>query len=84
MADANGPEAGVAFLAENKNKPGVVNVPNVFRVPTDSTESKCAPSFSLIVNLQVTLPSGLQYKVLEEGPGMDHPKVHTPPLMYMI
>jgi hypothetical protein len=40
--------------------------------------------FSLIVSLQVTLPSGLQYKVLEEGPGMDHPKVHTPPLMYMI
>ena len=40
--------------------------------------------FSLIVSLQVTLPSGLQYKVLEEGPGMDHPKVHTLPLMYMI
>jgi hypothetical protein len=29
MADANGPEAGVAFLAENKNKPGVVNVQSV-------------------------------------------------------
>jgi hypothetical protein len=81
MADANGSEAGVAFLAENKNKPGVVNIPNVFRV---STESKCVPCFSLRFNLQVTLPSGLQYKVLEEGPGMDHPKVHTPPLMYMI
>ena len=49
MSDPNGAEAGVAFLAENKSKPGVV-----------------------------TLPSGLQYKVLEEGPGMDHPKVDTP------
>lgn len=49
MADPNGAEAGVKFLAENKGKPGVV-----------------------------TLPSGLQYKVLEEGPGMDHPKVDTP------
>ena len=26
----------------------------------------------------VTLPSGLQYKVLEEGPGMEHPTVGTP------
>ena len=26
----------------------------------------------------VTLASGLQYKVLEEGPGMEHPKVGTP------
>ena len=26
----------------------------------------------------ITLPSGLQYKVLEEGPGMEHPKVGTP------
>ena len=26
----------------------------------------------------VTLPSGLQYKVIYEGPGMDHPKVDTP------
>ena len=47
--DCNGKEAGLAFLAENKDKPGVI-----------------------------TLPSGLQYKVLEEGPGMEHPKVGTP------
>merc|ERR1711975_108297 len=26
----------------------------------------------------VTLPSGLQYKVLEEGPGMQHPTVNSP------
>ena len=26
----------------------------------------------------ITLPSGLQYKVLEEGAGMEHPKVGTP------
>eukprot|EP00286_Rhodomonas_abbreviata_P006592 CAMPEP_0181317994 /NCGR_PEP_ID=MMETSP1101-20121128/16768_1 /TAXON_ID=46948 /ORGANISM="Rhodomonas abbreviata, Strain Caron Lab Isolate" /LENGTH=339 /DNA_ID=CAMNT_0023425431 /DNA_START=24 /DNA_END=1043 /DNA_ORIENTATION=+ len=49
MADPNGKEAGIAFLAENKNKDGVI-----------------------------TLPSGLQYKVLEEGGGLEHPKVDTP------
>ena len=48
-ADPNGKEAGIAFLKENAERPGVI-----------------------------TLPSGLQYKVLEEGPGMDHPKVGTP------
>ena len=47
-SDPNGAEAGVAFLAENKSKPGVI-----------------------------TLPSGLQYKVLAEGPGMDHPKANN-------
>ena len=26
----------------------------------------------------ITLPSGLQYKVLKEGPGLEHPKVGTP------
>jgi len=26
----------------------------------------------------VTLPSGLQYKVLEEGPGLEHPTVNSP------
>merc|ERR1719191_2254491 len=26
----------------------------------------------------VTLPSGLQYKVLEEGAGLEHPKVDSP------
>ena len=36
QAYANGSEAGVAFLAENMNKPGVVNVPNFFRVSTES------------------------------------------------
>ena len=41
--------AGEAYLAENKDKEGVV-----------------------------TLPSGLQYKVLEEGAGMEHPLVGTP------
>eukprot|EP00535_Pseudo-nitzschia_heimii_P008654 CAMPEP_0197178270 /NCGR_PEP_ID=MMETSP1423-20130617/3607_1 /TAXON_ID=476441 /ORGANISM="Pseudo-nitzschia heimii, Strain UNC1101" /LENGTH=258 /DNA_ID=CAMNT_0042627977 /DNA_START=112 /DNA_END=888 /DNA_ORIENTATION=+ len=39
-------EAGLAFLAENKGKPGVVE-----------------------------LPSGLQYKVLRKGRGIDHPVV---------
>merc|ERR1719301_427307 len=48
-ADPNGKEAGIAFLAENKNKEGVI-----------------------------TLPSGLQYKVLREGGGLEHPKVGTP------
>ena len=42
-------EAGLAFLAENKNKPGVI-----------------------------TLPSGLQYKVLKKGKGLDHPTVSAP------
>jgi len=42
-------EEGVAFLAENKTKEGVI-----------------------------TLASGLQYKVLEEGPGLEHPAVGTP------
>ena len=42
-------EAGLAFLAENKDKPGVI-----------------------------TLPSGLQYKVLKKGKGLDHPTVSAP------
>ncbi len=42
-------EAGLAFLAENKDKPGVI-----------------------------TLPSGLQYKVLKRGKGLDHPTVSAP------
>ena len=41
-------EAGLKFLEENKNKPGVI-----------------------------TLPSGLQYKVLREGDGDSHPKAST-------
>jgi len=49
MSDPNGKEAGIAFLAENKSKEGVI-----------------------------TLASGLQYKVLEEGAGLEHPKVSTP------
>lgn len=42
-------EAGLAFLAENTDKPGVI-----------------------------TLPSGLQYKVLKRGKGLDHPTVSAP------
>jgi len=49
MSDPNGAEAGVAFLADNKTKEGVI-----------------------------VLPSGLQYKVLEEGGGLEHPTVSTP------
>ena len=49
MADPNGREAGIAFLAENGKKEGVI-----------------------------TLKSGLQYRVLEEGAGLEHPKVGTP------
>lgn len=49
MSDPNGKEAGAKFLADNKDKPGVI-----------------------------TLASGLQYKVLEEGGGLEHPKVGTP------
>merc|ERR1712216_899188 len=49
MADPNGKEAGVAFLAENASKPGVI-----------------------------TLPPGLQYKVLKEGGGLEHPTASTP------
>ena len=41
--------AGLKFLAENKDKDGVV-----------------------------TLPSGLQYKVLRSGDGTDHPLVNSP------
>lgn len=41
--------AGLAFLAANKDKEGVV-----------------------------TLPSGLQYKVLRSGEGTDHPLVNSP------
>ena len=48
-SDPNGQAAGVAFLAENSLKPGVI-----------------------------ALPSGLQYKVLREGGGLEHPKVGTP------
>ena len=48
-AEAGTNEAGLAFLAENKNKPGVV-----------------------------TLPSGLQYKVLTKGKGPAHPTVDSP------
>ena len=47
--DPNGAEAGVAYLAANKDKEGVV-----------------------------TLASGLQYRVLEEGGGLEHPLVSTP------
>merc|ERR1719183_2840470 len=49
MADANGAEAGKAFLEANKSKDGVI-----------------------------TLPSGLQYRVMEEGPGLEHPTVDSP------
>ena len=42
-------EAGLAFLAENKDKPGVI-----------------------------TLESGLQYKVLRKGKGIDHPTRDAP------
>ena len=47
--DPNGVQAGKAFLASNKARPGVT-----------------------------TLASGLQYRVLEEGGGLAHPKVSTP------
>ena len=47
--DPNGEQAGKAFLAANKARPGVT-----------------------------TLASGLQYRVLEEGGGLAHPKVSTP------
>lgn len=46
-------EAGLAFLAENKEKEGVI-----------------------------TLSSGLQYKVLRKGRGMDHPAVNAPCLCH--
>ena len=42
-------EKGLAFLAENKVKEGVI-----------------------------TLQSGLQYKILDEGAGLEHPKSSTP------
>ncbi len=42
-------EAGLAFLAENKQKEGVI-----------------------------TLPSGLQYKVLKKGRGSAHPTINSP------
>lgn len=42
-------DAGLAFLAENKDKPGVIS-----------------------------LPSGLQYKVLKKGRGPAHPTVNAP------
>jgi len=42
-------EAGLAFLAENKGKSGVIS-----------------------------LPSGLQYKVLKKGKGLDHPTENSP------
>jgi len=48
-SDPNGEAAGIAFLEENKAKPGVI-----------------------------TLPSGLQYSVLQEGGGVEHPTVSTP------
>jgi FKBP-type peptidyl-prolyl cis-trans isomerase FklB len=46
-------EEGLAFLAENKDKPGVV-----------------------------TLPSGLQYKILRSGDGLYHPSVSSPCLCH--
>jgi FKBP-type peptidyl-prolyl cis-trans isomerase FklB len=46
-------EEGLAFLEENKDKPGVV-----------------------------TLPSGLQYKVLRSGDGLYHPSVSSPCLCH--
>jgi FKBP-type peptidyl-prolyl cis-trans isomerase FklB len=49
FANAGTNEAGLAFLEENKGKPGVV-----------------------------TLPSGLQYKVLTKGKGPAHPTVDSP------
>lgn len=49
LVSAGSNEEGLAFLAENKDKPGVV-----------------------------TLPSGLQYKVLTKGRGADHPTVDSP------
>lgn len=49
FVDAGTNEAGLAFLAENRNKPGVVS-----------------------------LPSGLQYKVLTKGRGPAHPTIESP------
>ncbi|KAL3913676.1 MAG: hypothetical protein SGARI_000535 [Bacillariaceae sp.] len=49
VVDAGTNEAGLAFLAENKQKSGVV-----------------------------TLPSGLQYKVLSKGKGPAHPTADSP------
>ena len=49
VVEAGTNEAGLAFLAENKDKPGVI-----------------------------TLPSGLQYKVLTKGKGPAHPTVDSP------
>jgi len=48
-------KAGVAFLKENKDKPGVISLPPILH-------------FSQF---------GLQYKVLESGTGLVHPKVDT-------
>jgi FKBP-type peptidyl-prolyl cis-trans isomerase FklB len=49
LVSAGTNEAGLAFLKENKSKPGVI-----------------------------TLPSGLQYKVLNAGSGTSHPTVSSP------
>ena len=49
LVSAGTNEAGLAFLEENKSKPGVI-----------------------------TLPSGLQYKVLKVGSGTSHPTVSSP------
>ena len=49
LVAAGSNEAGLAFLAENSEKPGVV-----------------------------TLPSGLQYKVLKKGRGTAYPTANSP------
>jgi FKBP-type peptidyl-prolyl cis-trans isomerase FklB len=49
LVSAGTDEVGLAFLEENKSKPGVIS-----------------------------LPSGLQYKVLKAGSGTSHPTVSSP------
>lgn len=64
--------AGLAFLKENAEKDGVsksliiVSVLFIFDLP------KCHSLFPLF---SVSLPSGVQYKVLRKGHGHHHPTV---------
>ena len=42
MADKNGKEAGAAFLAENKDKPGVITLPSGLQVLVALGSVRCA------------------------------------------
>ena len=70
--------AGIAFLKENAEKEGVGTVIR-FAMLYFFLASSCATlthSCAIVYSFSVSLPSGVQYKVLKKGHGNHHPTVN--------